>query len=143
MAKPTTKTEFLASLSQSQVALVRELRSAIQRAAPNATEIVKSGWLFFEQRGPICFIQPHSKHVNLGFWRGARLPDPSRSLEGTGKHMRHIKIRDLSDIDAQMIGALVRAGAKLNRDVPYTGGRSAAQQGAEADRQGPRSDRPR
>jgi hypothetical protein len=120
MAKPTTKTEFLASLPQSQVALVKELRSVIRRAAPKATEIVKSGWLFFESEGPVCFIQPHSKHVNLGFWRGARLPDPSKSLEGTGKHMRHIKIRELSDIDAAAIGALIRAGARLNRDVPYT-----------------------
>jgi hypothetical protein len=34
--------------------------------------------------------------------------------------MRHIKIRELSDIDAAAIGALIRAGAKLNRDVPYT-----------------------
>lgn len=34
--------------------------------------------------------------------------------------MRHIKVRELCDIDAKVIGALVRAGAKLNRDVPYT-----------------------
>ena len=120
MAKPTTKAQFLASLSKAQMPIVEELRAAIRKAAPKATESVKSGWLFFESEGPICFIQPHSKHVNLGFWRGARLPDPTRSLEGTGKHMRHMKIRALSDIDAAVIGALVRAGAKLNRDVPYT-----------------------
>jgi hypothetical protein len=33
--------------------------------------------------------------------------------------MRHIEIREAPD-DARVIGALVRAGAKLNRDVPYT-----------------------
>jgi hypothetical protein len=31
-----------------------------------------------------------------------------------------VKIRDSEDVDAAAIGALVRAGAKLNRDVPYT-----------------------
>jgi hypothetical protein len=38
-------------------------------------------------------ISCHSRWVTLAFMRGARLPDPGRILEGTGKSMRHIKIR--------------------------------------------------
>jgi Domain of unknown function (DU1801) len=37
-------------------------------------------------------------HVNLGFVRGAELADSQGILEGTGKQMRHIKIRNMSDL---------------------------------------------
>jgi len=46
----------------------------------------------------ICYIGVLKNYVNLGFHRGASLRDPQRLLEGTGKQMRHIKIRDLSDL---------------------------------------------
>jgi hypothetical protein len=118
--KPKTPAEFLASLPKPQLALARQVRAAVCKAAPKAEETMRMGMLFFDARGPICFLQPHAKHLNLGFWRGAHLPDPRGVLQGTGRHMRHLKIRAPVDVDAAAIGALVRAGAKLNRDVPYT-----------------------
>jgi hypothetical protein len=120
VAKPKTPDEFLASLGKPQLALARKARAAVRKAAPRAEETVRMGLLFFEVAGPICFLQPHAKHLNLGFWRGAHLPDPRGLLEGTGRHMRHLKLRGPEDVDAAAIGALVRAGAKLNREVPYT-----------------------
>src|SRR5207248_972862 len=45
----------------------------------------------------ICYIGVMKNHINLGFHRGADLSDPQRILEGTGKQMRHIKIRNMSD----------------------------------------------
>jgi len=35
--------------------------------------------------------------VNLGFQRGADLQDPSGVLQGTGKAMRHISLKRLSE----------------------------------------------
>jgi hypothetical protein len=32
-------------------------------------------------------------HVNVGFFRGAELSDPNGLLQGTGKFMRHVKLR--------------------------------------------------
>ena len=34
-----------------------------------------------------CYHTPQSKHVNLGFYHGAALPDPQILLESTGKNM--------------------------------------------------------
>ncbi len=31
--------------------------------------------------------------LNVGFFHGAALPDPGRLLEGSGKFMRHVKLR--------------------------------------------------
>ncbi len=42
---------------------------------------------------PFAYVNAFTKHVNLGFFYGAYLPDPAELLEGTGKHMRHIKLR--------------------------------------------------
>jgi hypothetical protein len=43
----------------------------------------------------------------VGFFRGAELADPAGLLEGTGKYMRHVKLRPESDIDATALLKLV------------------------------------
>lgn len=45
----------------------------------------------------ICYIAVMKDRVNLGLHHGAHLRDPHRLLEGTGKQMRHIKIRHMTD----------------------------------------------
>jgi hypothetical protein len=42
---------------------------------------------------PFGYVNVFTSHVNIGFFRGADLPDPARLLEGTGKFMRHVKLR--------------------------------------------------
>ena len=53
----------------------------------------------------ICYIGVIKDHVNLGLIRGSELADPQRMLEGTGKQMRHIKIRNMSDLERFVIYA--------------------------------------
>lgn len=51
-----------------------------------------------KMKDSICYIGVMKNHINLGFLRGTELSDPQRILEGTGKQMRHIKIRNMSDL---------------------------------------------
>ena len=44
-----------------------------------------------------AYIMPHAKWINLGFFRGAALPDPGKLLEGAGAAMRHVKIRSVEE----------------------------------------------
>ena len=46
-----------------------------------------------------CYIGAFKKHVNLGFYYGADLPDPQGLLEGTGKKLRHIKVKNSEEVD--------------------------------------------
>jgi hypothetical protein len=55
-----------------------------------------------------AYVGAFRAHVNVGFFRGAELPDPSGLLEGTGKHMRHVKLRRAGDIDAAALRKLIR-----------------------------------
>src|SRR5579862_8197020 len=42
---------------------------------------------------PFAYVNVFTSHVNVGFFHGASLPDPARLLQGTGKFMRHVKLR--------------------------------------------------
>jgi hypothetical protein len=59
-----------------------------------------------------AYIAVQSSHVNLGFYRGASLPDPRGLLEGAGKNLRHIKLRSVSAANDVAINALLRQAIK-------------------------------
>ncbi|MEM1264255.1 MAG: DUF1801 domain-containing protein [Pseudomonadota bacterium] len=40
-----------------------------------------------------AYVGVFKAHVNVGFFRGSELPDPDSILVGTGKRMRHVKLR--------------------------------------------------
>ena len=56
-----------------------------------------------------AYVNVFSAHVNVGFFRGAELADPAGLLQGTGKYMRHVKLRPGRDLDAPALIALVDA----------------------------------
>jgi hypothetical protein len=53
------------------------------------------------------YVNAFTVHVNVGFFRGAELPDPKDLLEGTGRLMRHVKIRPGRGVDADALQALI------------------------------------
>jgi len=54
-----------------------------------------------------AYVNAFKAHVNVGFFRGAELADPAGLLEGTGKFMRHVKLRPPGDIDATALTTLI------------------------------------
>jgi hypothetical protein len=42
---------------------------------------------------PFGYVNVFASHVNVGFFQGASLPDPERLLQGSGKFMRHTKLK--------------------------------------------------
>ncbi len=55
-----------------------------------------------------AYVNAFTAHVNVGFFRGAELPDPHGLLEGTGKRMRHVKLRPEAEVDAAALSELIR-----------------------------------
>src|SRR5262245_10766536 len=53
------------------------------------------------------YVNAFTAHVNVGFFRGAELSDPSGLLAGTGKLMRHVKLRPEREIDAAALTKLI------------------------------------
>ena len=53
------------------------------------------------------YVNTFRLHVNVGFFNGAALKDPSGLLEGTGKRMRHVKLKPGFYIDSSALTALI------------------------------------
>ena len=54
-----------------------------------------------------AYVNAFKAHVNVGFFRGAELADPTGLLEGTGKFMRHVKLRPSCEVDATALMKLI------------------------------------
>jgi len=68
-----------------------------------------------------AYVGAYRAHVDVGFFQGAELADPAGLLEGTGKHMRHVKLRPGGDTDATALTELIEAAyANMKRRVEAT-----------------------
>ena len=56
-----------------------------------------------------AYVDAFTAHVNVGFFGGAELADPSGLLEGTGKFMRHVKLKPGQDIDRRALILLIES----------------------------------
>ena len=120
-AKPAAQIVRFEALLKGRAPQVRKwaraLRKIVKSAAPRAAERGYKGWnvLVFapnremKMKEMFCGISPHKDTVSLYFMRGAKLPDPHGILEGTGKGMRHLKIRGDKDLRPAAIKPIVRA----------------------------------
>ena len=107
---------FLAAYDPTIADLALALREIILEEAPQASESVYQVytvaiWFGFsgKMKDMFCYITTHARHINLGFPRGAALPDPNRVLEGEGKAMRHIKFSNMSELDRPWVRRYIQA----------------------------------
>ena len=117
-----TFADVLASASTTLRPLCEHLRATIRELHPQCVEVV---WprqkIASFGVGPkkmtehYCYLQLHATHVNLGFYRGAELPDPQRLLDGTGKALRHVKLTEVAAAGQAPVLALLRAAIAERR----------------------------
>jgi hypothetical protein len=107
--------DAIASFSPEIQAIARRLRELIEAVHPEAVEVVWSrqgiaGYGIGPKKMSehYAYIAPQTKHVNLGFYYGAALPDPAGLLEGTGKAMRHVKVRSPAETDDEALRQLLQ-----------------------------------
>ena len=56
------------------------------------------------------YVGVFSAHVNVGFFYGAELDDPAGLLQGSGKRMRHVKLKPGMEDNSAALTALIKAG---------------------------------
>lgn len=91
------------------------LREIVLEVDPDAVEVVRLGDRAATYGvGPkkmsegYAYILPQKNWVNLGFYKGSDLPDPAGLMEGTGKKLRHVKVRAVEDAERPEIRALLK-----------------------------------
>ena len=88
----------------------RALYECVLAAEPSLAPTFKWGNLVFSHAGRHAVaIAIHKDHANLQIFNGALLAVQYPALEGSGKGMRHLRLRYRQPIDHVMVGALVRA----------------------------------
>ena len=96
-------------------AIEQALRATIHAEFPDAVEQVDFGnrLIAFGRsmkiRGLLFAIIAHASWVNLQLADGAELPDPDGLIEGTGKRIRHVKVRSVEAAMSPAIVAIIRA----------------------------------
>ena len=95
--------------------IARALRDTVLSAFPGAIEWFDpgNGLLAIGAERAMKSLQfaiiPHKTHVNLQLADGAELPDAEGRIEGTGKRIRHVKVRSVDDARSRWVQAVIRA----------------------------------
>jgi hypothetical protein len=115
--------KLLAEHPPEQQAIEHALRATIRREFPGAVEQVDFGNKLIafgrsmKMRGLLFALIAHKSWVNLQLADGAELPDPNGLIEGTGKRIRHIKIRSIGDASSPAVIDAIRAQLAARTDA--------------------------
>ena len=95
--------------------IAQRLREIVIEIDPDTVEVVRLGDRaatygvgLKKNSETYVYIMPHKNWVNLGFYQGVDLPDPAGLMEGTGKKLRHIKIRSLQAAGRPEVRTLIK-----------------------------------
>lgn len=92
--------------------IIEKLRAVAKDSMPGAHEFVYHhaiNYKLSESPGTwICYIAAQRNYVNFAFYFGTYLSDPKKLLEGTGKRIRHVKVRTVEEAGADELADLIR-----------------------------------
>jgi len=124
-------TEFIAKFSPEHQRMIRAVRKRLRDRFQGAYELVYDNYNFFvigyspteRPSDAIVSMACGSNGVGLCFLHGAKLPDPTGILEGSGKQTRfiHLDTPELlgrADVEALIAAAIARAKAPLSPAAP-------------------------
>jgi len=114
--------EDIVALAPKHEAVLRALRALAVQVHPDHVEVARPGdravswgWGPKKMSEAYAYALPYKNHVNLGFYRGADLPDPEGRLKGTGKAMRNVSIRSAEEVADPALRALIVAAREERR----------------------------
>lgn len=101
-------------------AVVRPWFEMMRSLGPDVRELPHDGHpTACVEDAAFAYVDAFSAHAAIGFYQGAGLPDPARLLEGSGKRMRHVKLRwgqpvDEKALEALLVAAYADMGARVD-----------------------------
>jgi hypothetical protein len=90
--------------------IAREWFEQMRNCGDDVRELMHDGCpVACVEDAPFGYVNTFRSHVNVGFFYGALLADPAALLEGSGKRMRHVKLKPGSNFDAEALRKLIDA----------------------------------
>jgi hypothetical protein len=113
--KNETVEEFISERVQPEHhEIVRTLREIMAEIAPNAREVLTYGILGWRGNLMLAVISPTKKDITFAFSKGAEFEDKYGLLKGVGKVSKHVKIKNLKDIDKAALEYYIKQALKLD-----------------------------
>ena len=108
--------QYIMKLPEDIQAITSELRKIVFNASPELIEVYKWSMPNYSYKGLVCYLQASKKHVNFGFHKGNELEeqDTDGLLQGSGKGMRHIRVKKMEDIQLDTFTNIIQAAISLN-----------------------------
>ena len=107
--------------------LARAAYDFVAEIEPSLPRMKRWGFPGFVGNSTIVTICGQKQHVNMQFFHGAHLPNPNGLLEGTGKDLRHIKIRSAVDLERGGMREVVLAAIAFDATLRDEGLRERAE----------------
>lgn len=90
--------------------IARHWFSTMRRCGSDVRELLHDGYATAcVDDAAFAYVGVFKAHVNIGFFHGAALPDPTQLLQGTGRFMRHVKVMPGRAVDVSAIETLIAA----------------------------------
>jgi hypothetical protein len=90
--------------------LVEEWFARMRQCGEDVRELMHDGCpVACMEDAPFGYVNAFTSHVNVGFFHGAALKDPAGMLEGSGKRMRHVKLKPGREPDWDALADLIEA----------------------------------
>lgn len=104
---------FFDSLTPEQRDTAQALQKAVMAGGAHLRAEVKWGNLCFQDNGEnIMAIVLHKNQAHLQIFNGAQLQARFPMLEGTGRGMRHIKVKYRQPVDEELVKAITVASVE-------------------------------
>lgn len=105
-------TDYIQNAPVEQAGIMKQIRELIHESVPGVTEEFKWSRPVFRSGRDFAYFKVAKTYLTLGFFNFEKLPDPHNKLEGSGKDMRHIKLKSSADIDTQLLGSWFRIASQ-------------------------------
>ena len=102
-------TDYINKAPEKQIEILELLRKLIHSSISETHEAIKWGIPVFIKTKVFTYLRSSKNHVTLGFYNCDRINDPDGRLEGTGKNMKHLKIKTIKDINDALITEWLKA----------------------------------
>jgi len=96
-------TEYINSAPPEQQQIMQQIRTLLHQSVADVHEDFKWSRPVFKKEKDFAYLKTAKGYVTLGFFNFQKLKDESNLLEGTGKDMRHIKLKKPADINETLL----------------------------------------
>ena len=115
MTLPSVKAYF-SRLEGDVAGIARALQARLNHHGSHLTVSMAAGHPCWEGHAPVASVVAQPGHCNLQLWSGAQLAERFSRIEGRGKAQRHVKIRQLEDLDDEL-DDIIEAAITLDLDA--------------------------